>query len=126
MRVVHVAPDHDEALRVTEAPFMGYQRRMSALRSESTGGALPDSFDRSVLRLRAFREYLDEGWALIGTPAEVRDGLQGYLDATGYERVLLVMALPGLPTGAALRSMRLFAEDVAHAMRLGGSPAAAP
>ena len=116
MRVVHVAPDHDEALRVTEPPFMSYQRRMAILRSESTGGTLPDSFDRSLLRLRPFRDYLDSGWALIGTPGEVRDGLQRYLDATGYQRVLLVMALPGLGTALALRSMRLFADEVAPAM----------
>src|SRR6266567_1388225 len=74
MRVVHVAPDHDEALSATEAPFMGYQRRMSALRSDATGGSVPSSFDRSLLRLRAFSDYLAAGWALIGTPAEVRDG----------------------------------------------------
>jgi len=115
MRVVHVAPDHDEALRATEAPFMGYQRRMSVLRSESTGGSVPGSFDRSLLRLRAFRDYLDDGWALIGTPDEVRDGLRKYCEATGYGRVLLVMALPGLRTDLALRSMRLFAEKVAPA-----------
>jgi len=116
MRVVHVAPDHDEALRTTEAPFMGYQRRMSVLRSESTGGSVPGSFDRSLLRLRAFRDYLDDGWALIGTPDEVRDGLQKYCEATGYGRVLLVMALPGLRTDFALRSMRLFADEVAPAL----------
>jgi alkanesulfonate monooxygenase SsuD/methylene tetrahydromethanopterin reductase-like flavin-dependent oxidoreductase (luciferase family) len=116
MRVVHVAPDHEEALRAIEAPFMGYQRKMSVLRSEATGGTVPGSFDRSLLRLRAFRDYLDDGWALIGTPGEVRDGLQKYLDATGYQHVLLVMALPGLETGLALRSMRLFAEQVAPAM----------
>src|SRR5713101_6375010 len=67
MRVVHVAPDHEEALRATEAPFMGYQRKMSVLRSEATGGTVPGSFDRSLLRLRSFRDYLDDGWALIGT-----------------------------------------------------------
>src|SRR6266567_3238888 len=116
MRVVHVAPDHDEALRATEAPFMGYQRRMSVLRSESTGGSVPGSFDRSLLRLGTFRDYLDDGWALIGTPDEVRDGLQKYCEATGYGRVLLVMALPGLRTDLALRSMRLFAEKVAPAL----------
>jgi len=116
MRVVHVAPDHEEALRATEGPFMGYQRKMSVLRSESTGGTVPASFDRSLLRLRAFRDYLDDGWALIGAPSEVRDGLQKYLDATGYQNVLLVMALPGLDTSLALRSMRLFAEQVAPAM----------
>ena len=116
MRVVHVAPDRDEALRAIEAPFMGYQRRMSILRSDSTGGSVPGSFDRSLLRLREFREYLADGWVLVGTPDEVRDDLQKFREATGYERVLLVMALPGLDTRRALRSMRLFAEQVAPAM----------
>jgi alkanesulfonate monooxygenase SsuD/methylene tetrahydromethanopterin reductase-like flavin-dependent oxidoreductase (luciferase family) len=116
MRVVHVAPDRAEALRAIEAPFMGYQRRMSVLRSDSTGGSVPSSFDRSLLRLREFREYLADGWALVGTPDEVRDDLQKFREATGYERVLLVMALPGLDTGRALRSMRLFAEHIAPVM----------
>jgi alkanesulfonate monooxygenase SsuD/methylene tetrahydromethanopterin reductase-like flavin-dependent oxidoreductase (luciferase family) len=116
MRVVHVAPDHDEALRATEAPFMGYQRRMAVLRSDATGGSVPSSFDRSLLRLRDFRDYLADGWALVGTPDEVRDGLRKYCDATGYERVLLVMALPGMETSLALRSMRLFSEQIAPAM----------
>lgn len=63
-----------------------------------------------------FREYLDDGWALIGTPDEVTAGRQKYLDATGYRRVLLLMALPGLETAAAVRSMRMFAEHVAPAV----------
>ncbi len=116
MRVVHVGPDHDEALRVTEPAFMGYQQKMAVLRSDATGGSVPGSFDRSLLRLRSFRDYLNDGWALIGTPGEVRDGLQEYLDATGYQRVLLLMALPGLATSLALRSMRLFADEVAPAL----------
>jgi len=53
----------------------------------------------------------------------VRDGLQRYCEATGYERVLLVMALPGLDTALALRSMRLFAEEVAPALAPAGGPA---
>jgi alkanesulfonate monooxygenase SsuD/methylene tetrahydromethanopterin reductase-like flavin-dependent oxidoreductase (luciferase family) len=117
MRVVHVAPDRDAALRATEGPFMGYQRKMSVLRSEATGGTVPGSFDRSLLRLRAFSDYLADGWALIGTAAEVREGLQKYLDATGYRHVLLLMALPGLDTALAMRSMRLFADEVAPAMK---------
>ena len=116
MRVVHVAPDRDEALRATEPPFMGYQEKMARLRSEVTGGALPDSFDRSILKLRPFAEYLDAGWAHVGSPVDVRDGLRDFLDATGYGRVLLVMALPGLATPLALRSMRLFAEHVAPSL----------
>ena len=48
---------------------------------------------------------------MVGTPADVRKGLQEFVDATGYGRVLLLMAIPGLPTESALRSMRLFAEE---------------
>ena len=117
MRVVHVAPTHDAAVRATEAPFMGYQHRMAQLRSEGTGGGLPDSFDRSFVRLRPFREYVESGVALIGTADEVRRDLQAYLDATGHRRVMLLMALPGLATGPALESMRLFVERVAPAVR---------
>ena len=111
MQLVHIAPTHDEALKAVEAPFMGYQRRMAVLRSETTGGSVPNSFDRSYVRLRPFREYLDSGMALVGTPGEVRKRLQEYLDATGYQRVMLLMAVPGLETNLALRSMRLFAEE---------------
>jgi alkanesulfonate monooxygenase SsuD/methylene tetrahydromethanopterin reductase-like flavin-dependent oxidoreductase (luciferase family) len=116
MRVVHVAPSRAEALAAIEAPFMGYQRKMAVLRSEATGGTVPDSFDRSLLKLRPFRDYLATDWMLIGTPEEVREGLEHFCDATGYRRVLLLMALPGLATRLALRSMRLFAEHVAPAV----------
>jgi alkanesulfonate monooxygenase SsuD/methylene tetrahydromethanopterin reductase-like flavin-dependent oxidoreductase (luciferase family) len=116
MRVVHVAPDRDQALRAAEPAFMSYQRKMAVLRSDATGGTVPNSFDRTRMRLRAFHEYLDDGWAHVGTPAEVRDSLQQYLDVTGYHNALLVMALPGLSTALALRSMRLFAEQVAPAL----------
>jgi alkanesulfonate monooxygenase SsuD/methylene tetrahydromethanopterin reductase-like flavin-dependent oxidoreductase (luciferase family) len=116
MRVVHVARDRDEALRASEPPFMGYQRRMAALRSEGTGGGLPDSFDRSLVQLRPFRDYLDSGAAFIGAPEDVAIGLQEYLEATGYLRVMLLMAIPGLGTDAALRSMRLFVDEVAPAL----------
>jgi alkanesulfonate monooxygenase SsuD/methylene tetrahydromethanopterin reductase-like flavin-dependent oxidoreductase (luciferase family) len=116
MRVVHVAADRERARRTTEGPFMSYQERLAELRSEGTGGGLPDSFDRSFVRLRPFREYLDSGVALVGSPDDVRHGLQAYLDLTGHRRVLLVMALPGLPTAAALASMALFAEQVAPAL----------
>ena len=116
MRVVHVAPDREIALRATEAPFMGYQQKMSRLRSDSTGGTVPNSFDRSLLRLRSFADYMGEGWLVIGSPEEVRDRLQADLAGTGLQRLMLLTALPGLDTEMALRSMRLFVEKVAHAL----------
>ena len=124
MRVVHVAATREEALRATEAPFMGYQHRLATLRSEGTGGGVPDSFDRSFVRLRPFSEYLESGGAIIGAPEDVRQGLQAYVNATGHQRVMLLMALPGLATDLALRSMRLFIEKVAPALAPLASPAA--
>jgi hypothetical protein len=35
---------------------MGYQQRMAVLRTETTGGSVPNSFDRSYVRLRPFHE----------------------------------------------------------------------
>ena len=113
MRVVHIAESREEALSVTEAPFMGYQHKMAVLRSEGTGGTIPNSFDRTYVRLRPFLDYMKDGLALFGTPDEVRDGLRSYVEATGHQRIMLLMALPGLETGPALRSMRLFIEKVA-------------
>src|SRR5262245_2551209 len=66
MRVVYVAPSHGDALADSEGPFMRYQGRMARLRSSDTGGSISDSFDRSLVRLRPYREYLDGGLALIG------------------------------------------------------------
>ena len=116
MRAVHVAPDRDAALRGAEGPFMGYQHKMARLRSDAAGGSVPGSFDRSLLRLRPFEDYLDDGWLMVGSPDEVRESLQRYLDAAGFQRVMLLMALPGLETDLAMRSMRLFAEKVAPAL----------
>jgi alkanesulfonate monooxygenase SsuD/methylene tetrahydromethanopterin reductase-like flavin-dependent oxidoreductase (luciferase family) len=104
-------------MRAVEGPFMGYQVKMSRLRSDSTGGSVPNSFDRSILKLREFSEYFSEGWMAIGTPDEVREALQQHCAKLGYRRLMLLMALPGLETDLALRSMRLFAEQLAPAMR---------
>ena len=65
MRVVHVAPDSRRgAARHRGARSWATSGKMAVLRSDATGGSVPSSFDRSLLRLRAFREYLDDGWAL--------------------------------------------------------------
>ena len=117
MRAVHIAPDRESALRAAEPPWMSYQQKMSKLRSDSTGGSVPNSFDRSLMKLRPFEDYVKEGWIIAGSPDEVRDALERDLAMAGYRRLLLVMALPGLDTDLALRSMRLFAEKIAPVMR---------
>jgi len=117
MRAVHIAPDRESALRAAEPPWMSYQHKMSKLRSDSAGGSVPNSFDRSMMKLRPFESYVNEGWIIAGTPDEVRDSLERDLATAGYQRLLLVMALPGLDTDLALRSMRLFAEKIAPRLR---------
>lgn len=112
MRVVHVAPDRAGALRASEPPFMSYQRQLATRRTEGVGARLGDSFDPALVRLRPFEEYLDAGLAFIGGPDEVAAALGRYAEETGYRRVMLLMALPGLPPADALRSMELFAARV--------------
>ena len=62
------------------------------------------------------KEYLATGWTHLGTPAVVRESLERYVETTGIRRQLLLMALPGISPQAALRYMRLFAEEVAPAL----------
>ena len=55
--------------------------------------------------------------ALVGQlPDEVREEQHGYMEAAGHQRIMLLMALPGLEAGPALRSMRLFIDEVAPAL----------
>jgi alkanesulfonate monooxygenase SsuD/methylene tetrahydromethanopterin reductase-like flavin-dependent oxidoreductase (luciferase family) len=55
---------------------------------------------------------------MVGSPDEIADDLRAFVETTGYQRILLVMALPGLDTTHALRSMRLFSEHVAPALNV--------
>lgn len=112
MRVVHVAGDRDAAVRVVEGPFMSYQRQLAMRRNEGVGARLPGSFDSALIRLRPFAEYLDEGLAVFGGPDEVVERLGRYAEETGYDRVLLLMALPGLAANETMRSMEMFAARV--------------
>src|SRR5437867_11409321 len=104
MRVVHVAPDRDAALRATEPPFMSYQRKMAVLRSDATGGNVPNSFDRSLLRLRSFHEYLADGWALIGPQSVKSAGPPAELEAAEDQRDEPVLDLTAIETQRAVRT----------------------
>jgi alkanesulfonate monooxygenase SsuD/methylene tetrahydromethanopterin reductase-like flavin-dependent oxidoreductase (luciferase family) len=104
MRCVHVSPDAATAVAAAQGPFMAYQERLSA-RAERRS-RLPHA------RLRPFDEYLDLGLAFFGSPDQIADGLGRYIEETRYERVMLLMALAGLPRADTLRSMELFAAKV--------------
>ncbi|HEY7294695.1 MAG TPA: LLM class flavin-dependent oxidoreductase [Dehalococcoidia bacterium] len=104
MRCVFVARDRAEAVATVQGPFMAYQERLAARRNvrERLGYGY----------LRPFEEYIEEGLASFGGPEEVAESLRRYAAETGYERVLILMALAGVPGAATLRSMELFAAEV--------------
>lgn len=109
MRCVYVAPDRATALAAVEGPFMAYQQRLSERANVR---------DRlSHARLQPFASYIESGRAIFGSPDEVAEGLARYAEETGYQRILLLMALAGLPAADTLRSMELFATRVLPQLR---------
>jgi alkanesulfonate monooxygenase SsuD/methylene tetrahydromethanopterin reductase-like flavin-dependent oxidoreductase (luciferase family) len=104
MRCVHVAPDRATALAAVRRPFMAYQERLAERANVRER--------LSHARLQPFEAYLESGRAIFGSPDEVVEGLGRYLEETGYQRVLLLMALAGLPGAETMRSMELFAARV--------------
>ncbi|HLZ71925.1 MAG TPA: LLM class flavin-dependent oxidoreductase [Dehalococcoidia bacterium] len=104
MRCVFVARDRAEAIATVRGPFMAYQERLSA--RANVRGRLGFGY------LRPFEQYLEEGLASFGNPDDVVESLQRYAAETDYERVLILMALAGVPGAATLRSMELFAAEV--------------
>lgn len=104
MRCVFVARDREQAIATVRGPFMAYRERLAARRNvrERLGYGY----------LRPFEEYLTEGLASFGSPDDVVESLQRYAAETGYERVLILMALAGVPGAATMRSMELFASEV--------------
>jgi alkanesulfonate monooxygenase SsuD/methylene tetrahydromethanopterin reductase-like flavin-dependent oxidoreductase (luciferase family) len=109
MRCVFVADDQRSAIDAVRGPFMAYQERLAS-RNNVVGRIVQ-------ARLRPFEEYLDMGLAIFGTPDQVVDGLGRYAESTGYTRVLLLVALAGLPGTAAIRSMELFSTRVMPQLR---------
>lgn len=104
MRCVHVGANRDDAIAATEQPFMAYQERLAARANVRS--------HLSHARLQPFSAYLESGRAIFGGADEVVDGLGRYGTMTGYDRVLLLMSLAGMPASLAIRSMELFAARV--------------
>lgn len=123
MRVVHVARDQAAAVAAVKEPFMGYQYRLSVLRALDGRVGIRDKEGRSLTPLRPFEDYMDKGLVMFGSPNQVVDGLGRYAEQTGYQRVMLLFALAGLPGAEAMRSMELFAARVLPQLA-GGVPAA--
>jgi len=71
-----------------------------------------------------FREFLDEGWALVGTPERVANQLGERLQELGCGLFLGLLHIGPMTPWETLRNLELFGQEVIPALR--GRPAAAP
>jgi alkanesulfonate monooxygenase SsuD/methylene tetrahydromethanopterin reductase-like flavin-dependent oxidoreductase (luciferase family) len=118
-RNVHVAPTDDEAHAAAEPALT----RMLILFKDAAVppdlSLMPDSyaFHRESFRAfeqppDSFRDIIDAGLILCGSPSTVRQQLEAQVAAIGMEQLALLFAFGDLPHDKVLRSMRLFAEHV--------------
>jgi alkanesulfonate monooxygenase SsuD/methylene tetrahydromethanopterin reductase-like flavin-dependent oxidoreductase (luciferase family) len=104
MCCVHVARDTATAIAAAADPFLRYRARLSD--RPNTGRRLAHAGPRSL------QEHLDTNTAMFGNPDEVAERLARYADNTGLTRLMLLVAIPGLPVADVLRSMELCAAHV--------------
>ncbi|HTH99826.1 MAG TPA: LLM class flavin-dependent oxidoreductase [Acidisoma sp.] len=120
VRLVFLAETHAEAVaqcaEATELYFAalgnkGYHAQAVA------EGLLPETADTPEER----RRQVD---FLVGRPDEVAERLNAHIDLLGLDRLDLMPQLPGLPTDAVQRSLRLIATELQPRLRFPGRQAA--
>ena len=124
VRNVHVAPTDEEALAEAE-PALTHTLllfRNAALPPDLS--LLPDSyaFHRESFRgleepVESFRDVIDAGLVLCGSPATVRRQLAAQVEAIGLKQLGLWFAFGNLPHERVMRSLELFAAEVLPAFR---------
>jgi alkanesulfonate monooxygenase SsuD/methylene tetrahydromethanopterin reductase-like flavin-dependent oxidoreductase (luciferase family) len=104
LRQVCVADTEDEALAATRAAHGGWYRSITKLWHAHD--------DHSIDGLFAWEPAIQGETILFGTPARVREQLARVLEVSGCNYVIGAFAWGTLPHEQALRSLRLFAEEV--------------
>jgi alkanesulfonate monooxygenase SsuD/methylene tetrahydromethanopterin reductase-like flavin-dependent oxidoreductase (luciferase family) len=125
-RNVYVAPTDAEALEDAEPALTHMLILFKDAAIPSDLSLMPDSyaFHRESFRAfeeppESFQDIVDAGLVLCGSPATVVEQLRAQRDAVGMEQLALLFAFGRLPHEKVLRSMRLFATEVAPAFRDG-------
>jgi alkanesulfonate monooxygenase SsuD/methylene tetrahydromethanopterin reductase-like flavin-dependent oxidoreductase (luciferase family) len=115
-RLVVVADSDAEALAVTRAAHGDWYRSITKL--------WHDHDDHSIDGLFAWEPSLQGETILFGTPARVREQMTRLLEVSGCNYVICAFAWGTLPHEQALRSLRLFAEEVMPAFAGSATPVA--
>ncbi len=72
-----------------------------------------------------FREFVDEGWAIIGDPASVADQLKDRLRHLNCGLFLALLQIGTMPHWETMRNLELFGREVMPAVRTAMAPTAA-
>jgi alkanesulfonate monooxygenase SsuD/methylene tetrahydromethanopterin reductase-like flavin-dependent oxidoreductase (luciferase family) len=115
-RLVVVADTDAEALAATHAAHEHWYRSITKL--------WHDHDDHSIDGLFAWEPSLQGETILFGTPARVREQMARLLEVSGCNYVICAFAWGTLSHAQALRSLRLFAEEVMPAFAGSATPVA--
>jgi len=88
----------------------GYTSARSALK-------VMGSFGDFLLNVTTWEQVVEGDYAIVGSPATVRDRMAGLIRALGVGNVLTLLQLGTLPADLTRRNMELFAAEVMPALR---------
>jgi alkanesulfonate monooxygenase SsuD/methylene tetrahydromethanopterin reductase-like flavin-dependent oxidoreductase (luciferase family) len=75
------------------------------------------SFGDFLLNVTTWEQVVEGDYAIVGSPATVRDRMAGLIRALGVGNVLTLLQLGTLPADLTRRNMELFAAEVMPALR---------
>jgi alkanesulfonate monooxygenase SsuD/methylene tetrahydromethanopterin reductase-like flavin-dependent oxidoreductase (luciferase family) len=104
MRQVVIAPTDDEALAIARAAHSDWYRSITKLWHEHD--------DHSVDSLFTWETASQHETMLFGSPSRVREQIGRLVEESGCNYVICAFAWGTLPHQQALRSLRLFAQEV--------------
>ncbi len=112
------APTHAEAVATAKAPLNRYLKTLVGAASAWMDGLSSKDYpgyDRIIAGLDAetFESQVEKGAAWVGSPDEIAATIAGYVDRVGaFESASLQVNFNTITSAEALRSMRLFSEQV--------------
>jgi len=121
VRIAFVAPTRDEAARDSEPAVRTYFAQLggrSYHKEAVDAGALPSQAD-SLEEMRRQVSFI------AGTPEDVADELNRYIDEVQVNRLDVMVQLPGIPTDMVRRSLTLIDQEVRPRLRMVPHAAAA-
>ena len=119
--LTYCAETDAEAREIAETPFAAYlDQTMEHFLHWGRGGDLPPGYEwyaeasqksAKLAEHMKFDYLLENHCVLVGTPATIRENIEGFRDV-GVTQILCGTQYPGITQEQALRSIRLFAEEV--------------